>query len=187
MNKKDVLHLSQSDIIDTLKTSLDGLSQKEAEKRILEHGPNILGKKTANALNVFGRQLRSSLVYLLVVASALSFGIKDYTDGTIILIILTINTSLGFFQEYKSEKIIEKLSRFITKQVRLKRDGQTSLLDESVIVQGDIMTIREGDIVPADMRLIETDNLQVDESQLTGESVPVIKQAASGPGVTDGT
>ena len=187
MNKKDVLHLSQSDLISTLNTSLDGLSEKEAEKRILAQGPNVLGKKTANALNVFGRQLRSSLVYLLAVASMLSFGIKDYTDGTIILIILTINTSLGFYQEYKSEKIIEKLSQFITKQVRLKRGGQSLLLDESVIVVGDIITIHEGDIVPADVRLFEADNLQVDESQLTGESVPVTKQAAAGPDATDGT
>ncbi|HZY36782.1 MAG TPA: cation-transporting P-type ATPase [Mucilaginibacter sp.] len=187
MNKKDALHLSQTELIAALNSSPNGLSQKEAEKRLLAQGPNVLGKKTANAFNVLVRQLKSSLVYLLVVASALSFGIKDYTDGTIILIILSINTSLGFYQEYKSEKIIEKLSEFITKQVRLKRDGQTLLLDESVIVTGDIINIHEGDIVPADVRLFETDNLQVDESQLTGESVPVTKQAAGGADVTDGT
>jgi len=187
MNKKEALHFNQSELISALNTSPDGLSQKEAEKRLLAQGPNVLGKKSANALIVLGRQLKSSLVYLLVVASALSFGIKDYTDGTIILIILSINTSLGFYQEYKSEKILEKLSQFITKQVRLKRDGQTLLLDESAIVTGDIITVREGDIVPADVRLFETDNLQVDESQLTGESVPVTKQAAAGADVTDGT
>lgn len=187
MNKKEVLHLSQAALVATLATSLNGLTQKEAEKRLLSNGPNVLGKKTANAFGVFVRQLKSSLVYLLVIASILSFVIKDYTDGTIILIILLINTMLGFFQEYKSEKIIEKLSSLITRQVRLKRDGQTQLLTESLIVVGDILIIREGDIVPADMRLIETNNLQVNESQLTGESGAVIKQSADGADVTTDT
>lgn len=187
MNKKEVLHLSQAALVATLATSLNGLTQKEAEKRMLSNGPNVLGKKTANAFGVFVRQLKSSLVYLLVIASVLSFVIKDYTDGTIILIILLINTMLGFFQEYKSEKIIEKLSSLITRQVRLKRDGQTQLLTESLIVVGDILIIREGDIVPADMRLIETNNLQVNESQLTGESGAVIKQSADGADVTTDT
>jgi Mg2+-importing ATPase len=187
MNKSEVLHVSQLELINSLRTSLDGLSQKEAEKRLSELGPNVLGKKIANAWNVFIRQLRSSLVYLLIAASLVSFGIKDYTDGTVILIILLINTSLGFYQEYKSEKIIEKLSLFITKQVRLKRDGQVQLLDESVIVLGDSLTIRQGDIVPADLRLTLADNLQVNESQLTGESVPVVKRVASGSDVTSET
>ncbi len=179
MNKDLALQLSQSELIERLQTSFSGLSQKEAEKRLVEYGQNIVGKKTANALIVLGRQLKSSLVYLLVTASVISYGINDYTDGTIILLILITNTSLGFYQEYKSEKIIEKLSQFITKQVRLKRDGKMGLRDDSQIVPGDVLTVREGDIVPADVRLFEVDYLQVNESQLTGESVPVIKRVST--------
>ncbi len=178
MNKDLARQLSQSELIDRLQTSFSGLNQKEAEKRIVKYGPNVMGKKTANALVVLGRQLKSSLVYLLVIASVISYSIHDYTDGTIILLILLINTSLGFYQEYKSEKIIEKLSQFISKQVRLKRDGKIRLLDDSQVVPGDVLTVREGDIVPADMRLLEADYLQVNESQLTGESVPVIKRVS---------
>lgn len=176
-----------ADVFQQLTSPENGLSQQEAGKRLIEHGPNILGKKTANAFSVLVRQLRSSLVYLLVIASIVSYGIKDYTDSTIILVILIINTSLSFYQEYKSEKIIEKLSHFISKQVRVKRDGQILLLDASVIVPGDILIIQEGDIVPADIRLIEADNLQINESQLTGESVPVNKRVTTGAGATSET
>ncbi|HVB20067.1 MAG TPA: cation-transporting P-type ATPase [Candidatus Paceibacterota bacterium] len=186
-NKNLALQLNQSELIAHLQTSHEGLSQKEAEKRLLEHGSNVIGKKTANALGVLGRQLKSSLVYLLVIASLISYGIRDYTDGTVILVILLINTFLGFYQEYKSEKIIEKLSQLITKQVRLKRDGKSVLLDESQIVPGDVLTVREGDIVPADMRLLEVDYLQVNESQLTGESVPIIKRVSTASNATPET
>ena len=179
MNKDLALKLNQSELIGHLQTSLHGLDQKEAERRFSEHGSNRVGKKTANALTIFTRQLKSSLVYLLAAASLISYVINDYTDGTVILVILLINTSLGFYQEYRSEKIIEKLSRLVTRQVRLRRDNDEVLLDESKIVPGDILTVREGDIVPADVRLLEVDYLQVNESQLTGESTPVIKRVSS--------
>lgn len=176
MNKNPLLQLSQSELVTHLGTSLNGLTEREAEVRLAKHGPNMLGKKTANALTVLVRQLKSSLVYLLVVASIISYAIKDYTDGTVILAILLINTSLGFYQENKSEKIVEKLSQFITKQVRLKRSGRLVLLDDSKVVPGDVLTVREGDIVPADIRLVEAEDLQVNESQLTGESLPMVKR-----------
>jgi Mg2+-importing ATPase len=187
MKKSDVCQLSQSELIARLHTSIDGLHQEEARKRLAEYGSNVVGKKTANASTVLGRQLKSSLVFLLVIASGISYGIHDYIDGTVILAILLINTSLGFYQEYKSEKTIEKLSRFITRQVRLKRDGKIVLLDESQIVPGDILEVREGDIVPADLRLFEVEYLQVNESPLTGESVPVIKRASAAPHATPET
>ena len=162
--------------MDWLKTTSSGLTKKEAESRILKYGYNVFGKKNINALIIFGRQFRSSLIYLLIIADIISFWIKDYSDGVIVLVILLINTLFGFFQEYKSEKIIEKLSHFIAKQVRVKRSGQSLLIDASQLVPGDIVIIRQGDIVPADLRLIESDNLQINESSLTGESTPVTKQ-----------
>ncbi|MDE1970245.1 MAG: cation-transporting P-type ATPase [Patescibacteria group bacterium] len=185
LNKEEVLKLDQQALFERLQTSINGLSNKEASKRIQQCGPNLLGKKRANALKVLLHQFQSSLIYLLIAAVLISYGIHDYSDGTVILVILLINTSLGFYQEYKSEKILEKLSQFITKQVRIKRDGDFELYDESKIVPGDIVTIREGDIVPADIRLLETEQLQVNESQLTGESVPIIKSITEKSGIID--
>ena len=180
MNKKEILNLTKGELMLKLQANVFGLSAQEAEDRLKEYGPNTFGKKTVNAAKVLGRQLKSSLVYLLIVASIISYWIKDYSDGTIILAILLINTLLGFYQEYKSEKVIEKLSRFITNQILVKREDQNVLIDKSQIVVGDIVIVREGDIVPADIRLLESDNLQVNESQLTGESALLTKQLSIG-------
>ncbi len=180
--KTDALKFSLADLYAKLGTSEQGLTEKEAGSRLASSGPNVLKRKSVNALDILGRQLKSSLIYLLIGASLLAYSIHDFRDGTIILVILLINTSLGFYQEYKSEKIVEKLSRFITRQVRVRRNGQISLVDESQVVVGDILIVREGDIASADMRLIDTEDLRVNESQLTGESAPVAKQDSTGAG-----
>ncbi len=179
MDKKQALQLNQVDFLKILKTSAGGLSQTEADIRLAAYGPNILRKNTNSGFKILVRQFQSSLIYLLMAASAIAYAIKDATDGTVILLILLINTLLGFFQEYKSEKIVEKLNKLMGKQARIKRNGNEELLDESQIVPGDAVIIREGDIVPADMRLVQAEDLQINESQLTGESVPVAKQAAA--------
>ncbi|HTH93021.1 MAG TPA: cation-transporting P-type ATPase [Candidatus Paceibacterota bacterium] len=132
-------------------------------------------KKAVNGFAILGRQFQNALIYLLIAASVISFIIKDYSDGIVILIILAINTSLGFFQEYKSERIIQKLETFISKVVRVKRNGEIVLLDENDIVVGDIVILHEGDIAPADMNVTEVDDVEVDESALTGESAFVTK------------
>ena len=176
LKRKDIEKIDQKTLFDLLKSSEKGLNQCEAEERFLLYGPNTLSKNSVSALEVLIRQLKSSLIYLLIVASFLSYWIGDYSDSTIILMILLINTSLGFYQEYKSEKIIEKLTQYITMQVQLRRDGDTVLLDQSKIVPGDIVIIHEGDIIPADMKILEVTNLQINESQLTGESLPANKK-----------
>lgn len=170
--------LNQKDFLARLETSPAGLSKKEAARRLEEHGKNQLTKSGHYALQVLGRQLASSLVYLLVVACLISLWLKDFSDATLIAIILLINTGLGFYQEYKSERIVEKLSRFISKQVLVRRNNHILSLDEAEIVPGDLVIIREGDVVTADMRLIEANDLEVNESQLTGESMPVTKTAS---------
>ncbi len=185
MDKKTALQLREQDFLTKLQTSVDGLTQKEAIKRQAEHGSNVLGKKSVNALRILGRQLQSPLVYLFIAGSVIAYGIQDVQDGTIILIILLINTSLGFYQEYKSERIIQKLTQFITKHARIKRDGQFVLIDETEIVSGDVLQMHEGDIAPADIRLFEATDLQINESQLTGESVPIAKRAASNQKVSE--
>ncbi len=176
MNKSEVTLLSTQKLLSQLHTSADqGLTSDEANIRLNQQGKNVLKKGTNSALQILLRQFKSPLVYLFMLAAVLSFFLRDVTDGVVITVILIINALLGFFQEYRSEQAIEKLAKFISKQIFVIRDGKTSLLDEQQIVCGDIVLVREGDIVPADIKLLETENLAVDESELTGESVPVTK------------
>ena len=179
MNKKEVSGVNLSAVYVGLQSSENGLTSEEAGIRFAKFGKNLVQKKTVNAVDVLMRQFQNVLIYLLVSATIISFVIRDYSDGIIILTIIVLNTILGFYQEFKSEKIIEKLSNFITKVMRVKRDGQMMLLNQSQIVPGDIVVLREGDIAPADMRIIDAENAQVNESSLTGESLPVIKRVIS--------
>ena len=175
MHKDETLKLGWENFLAKLHTSTNGLTENEVKKRLFEYGPNVLKKNNISTLRVFARQFKSSLIYILIVASLIAFLIKDYSDGIIIIVILAINTTLGFWQEYKSEKTIEKLYKFIKNEVCVRRNGEVIRLDDDSIVPGDVVLIREGDIVPADIRLFEADDLQLNESQITGESLPVFK------------
>lgn len=181
MDKTTILASTQQEFLNALQTSAEGLSQQEAKKRLATYGKNQLTGTGDYALMVFIRQFQSSLVYLLVAACLISLWLQNYSDAILIASILFINTTLGFFQEYKSERTVEKLSKFISKQVLVKRDRKIFLVDEVDVVPGDVVIVREGDIAVADMRLIDVDNLQVNESQLTGESAPIIKQVFDKP------
>jgi Mg2+-importing ATPase len=160
-----------------LKTSTAGLSTNEAQKRLVKNGQNILKNETKNSfLKTLTNQFKSILVYLLVIADVLSFLLKDIHGGIVIFIILLINTTLGFIQETKSQKAIEKLQKLVSREILVKRDGRETLIAEKLLVVGDLVILREGDIVPADIRLFSVDSLMVNESQLTGESLPVEKK-----------
>ena len=114
-------------------------------------------------------------MYFLLVAAALAFATKDVSDGGIITAILLLNALLGFSQEYRSEQAVEKLAHIIRNEVRVRRGGARQVVDTADLVPGDIVDLKEGDVVPADLKLIEAAAVQVDESQLTGESAQVAK------------
>ncbi len=177
MEKQAVASLSGQQVLAQLHASLEGLSSSDAEARRATSGPNVLTKSKHTALGILGRQLKSSLIYLLAFASIFSFVLGDLSDGIIIAVILVINTSLGFVQEYRSERAVEQLSTFISKKVSVKRDGKTVQLDEALLVPGDIIYLKEGDIVPADCKLLSAENLQANESQLTGNRCPSPKRS----------
>lgn len=159
-----------------LHSSPDGLTAAEARARLEQYGRNALKNESKHgALNLLIKQFKSSLIYMLLLADVLSFILRNANDAGVITTILLLNAGLGFYQEYKSEKAIEKLQKFVGKEILVRRGGKEVLVAEEEIVPGDVVVLREGDIVPADMKLLRDDDLTVNESQLTGESVPVTK------------
>ncbi|MCL5257759.1 MAG: cation-transporting P-type ATPase [Patescibacteria group bacterium] len=175
MTKEKILALNLEETLAALRTSTAGLTPVEAKERLSQYGFNLLAKDVSSGPRILLNQVKSSLVYLLFIAGLISFWLKEYSDTIVIMIILLINTSFSFYQEYKSEKIIKKLSEFIKKEVLVKRSGRIEVEDRVKIVPGDLIVLREGDVVPADLKLIEAENFEVNESQLTGESEPVAK------------
>ena len=176
MDKVEVKKLSVDDLLAKLQTTNDGLSEEEAKKRLAVDGPNVFKDKTKKGVfKLLLNQFKSSIIYLLILATLLAFLLRDFGDGVIILVILLFNTGLGFYQEFRSGSAIEKLQKLVSKDILVKREGKETLVHEHCIVKGDIVILREGDIVPADIRLTRVSDLSVNESQLTGESSAVAK------------
>lgn len=176
MNKEVLKNLGSAELINKLASSVDGLTESEAESRILKYGQNLF-KNTSkiSTTSLIIKQFKSALIYLLVIATVLAFILGDVNDGIILIVILIVNTGLGFIQAYKSENAVEKLQKLVSREILVKRDGKETLVAESHITRGDLIVLREGDIIPADIRLTKVSDLSVDESELTGESVPVSK------------
>lgn len=153
-----------------------GLTTAEAGKLLELFGPNELpSKKGFNALALFISQFKSILVYILAIAIILSFTVGDALDGSLILAILLLNIGLGFWQEYKASKELEALRRLEVLNSRILRDGKEIKISASQIVPGDIVILEPGDKIPADGKVLHTLSLMVNESSLTGESLPVVK------------
>jgi Mg2+-importing ATPase len=168
---------SPQELFVQLKSSESGLTGAQVTERRAQYGANALKREHATAARVLVRQFQSPLVYFLMLAAGLAFATNDVSDAGIIVIILLVNAVLGFSQEYRSERAVEKLSLLISNKVSVKRDGAPGLVDATDLVPGDVVVLKEGDVVPADLKLVEAGNVEVDESQLTGESVGVTKTA----------
>jgi len=155
-----------------------GLTSEEVKARLEKYGLNKLkGKPKKSAITLFFEQLKDMLIYVLLGATVITIAIGEYVDAIIILLVVVLNAVIGVVQEYKAEKAIEALQKMTTPKSLVRRDGEVIEISSEELVPGDIVIIDAGRYIPADLRLISSANLQIEESALTGESVPVNKNA----------
>lgn len=168
--------LETREVFAQLKTTGSGLNFEEAEKRLAKYGPNKLPEeKRLTRLKIFLDQFRSPLIYILLIAAAITLFLKDFVDAGVILATVFLNTTIGFLEENKAERAIEKLRLILEYKARILREGKEYEIKVEELVPGDIILIGAGDKISADARLIEAKNLQVSEAVLTGESSPSSK------------
>lgn len=170
---------SREEVLKELNVNSDiGLTSQEAKIRLDKYGENKLkGKPKKSFISLFFLQLKDMLIYVLLGASVITIAIGEYVDAIIILLVIVLNAVIGVVQEYKAEKAIEALQQMTTPKALVRRDGEVKEISSEEIVPGDIIILDAGRFVPADLRLIESANLQIEESALTGESVPSDKNA----------
>lgn len=167
------------EVLKSLDTSIDGLSTAQAKERLDAYGYNELDEgEKRSLLSKFIDQFKDLMIIILLVAAALSIiteGRHGLTDACIIFAVVVLNAAFGVYQEGQAEAAIEALKNMSSPMARVRRDGNVVEIDSRELVPGDIVLLEAGDVVPADMRLIEAASLKIEESALTGESVPVEK------------
>jgi P-type Ca2+ transporter type 2C len=167
------------ELYEILETSEKGLSKAEVSLRIKKYGENQLAIKKDSIWKVILEPFRSVFVMVLVIAAFISVLSHEVIDGVIIGAIIFINAFIFYTQQYATTRVLRSLKKHSIQQVLVLRDGSEYTTSSVNLVPGDIIILNEGERVPADARIIHTDNLQVNESSLTGESVPVHKHAST--------
>jgi P-type Mg2+ transporter len=170
--------LDATAVLAALDTGPNGLAPAEVIRRRTECGPNAVRTHHARALGVLAHQLRSALLVLLLITAVVSFVLGERTDAVIIGVILAASIGLGFVNEYRAERAAEALHSSVRHLVTAIRDGAPIELDVTELVPGDVVLLRLGAVVPADVRLVEVAGLECEESVLTGESEPTVKDPA---------
>lgn len=174
---------NEEDIFKTLNSNIDGLDSKEAKKRLNDYGQNIILNKNKTPLILrFLKQFNDTMIIILLVVAVLlyfygCFYSHEYTDTIVILFVVFINAIVGFIQEEKAALILKDLKKYETSTSKVKRDDKILIINTKELVPGDIIYLESGKTVPADIRILRCENLKVDESALTGESIPVQKSA----------
>lgn len=157
-----------------------GLSSEEARRRLEKYGYNKLkGKPKKSIVTLLLSQLKDMLIYVLLAAAVITFFINEIADSIIILLVIILNAVIGAVQEYKAGKAVEALQKMTSPKALVRRDGNAVEINSEEVVPGDIVLLDAGRYIPADLRLIESANLQIEESALTGESVPSSKDASA--------
>ncbi|KAI0011556.1 potassium/sodium eff [Xylariaceae sp. FL0662B] len=169
--------LPVKDVVHALETDVDkGLSSVQVAQRQAQYPPNELDVGGAIPwYKIFLRQLFNAMILVLFFAMALSFAVSDWVEGGVLLAVIVLNVSIGFYQEYGAEKKMDALRALSAPSAMVLRDGRTQVIPNAQVVPGDVVILKMGDTIPADVRLFEAMNLAADEQSLTGESVPVEK------------
>jgi magnesium-transporting ATPase (P-type) len=172
--------LDPEDVLDRLGSRPHGLSQRDAEERLKIHGPNRLAEpEPPSALVRLARQFNNLLLWVLMVAAAVTAAMGHWVDSGVIAAVVCLNAVIGFVQEGKAEQALKAIRHLLAPHAVVLRDDRQHDIDAADLVPGDIVLLTSGDSLPADVRLLEARNLRIDESALTGESVPVDKDLAS--------
>lgn len=182
MNAENTTHLwhdeSLQGVFERLGANEKGLSTIEAQERATRYGPNRLPEAPPpSKFRILVRQFASPLIYVLILAAAVAIAIGDFEDAGFIAAVLVVNAMIGGFQEHKAEKSSQALRKLLEVRAAVLRDGETRDILADSIVPGDVLWLESGKRVPADLRLISDHGLEVDESLLTGESIPVMKRS----------
>ena len=165
--------IDYKEVLENFESSLQGLELEEVNKRRQKYGLNELKRKNKDGiLKVLWRQINNPLIWVLIGSSTLATALGKITDGMVVLAVVVVNSIIGFIQEYKAGKAIEALSNMVPENATVIRNGNIITIPVVEIVPGDIVQVAAGDRIPADMRIIQQKNLQVEEAALTGESVP---------------
>jgi Mg2+-importing ATPase len=171
--------LTQEDVYEALGTDERGLTEKEAQRRLKIFGYNELPRQAFSGTKVLLRQFKNP-IFAILVACAIVAGFFEQPEQAIaILSMIAIAVALGFFNEYRAEKTVENLRQIVSIKAVVTRDGKPREIDSRMVVPGDMVSVYVGDIVPADMRIVDSRDLQANESTLTGESFPAEKSASS--------
>jgi Ca2+-transporting ATPase len=167
------------EVFSSLKTGKNGLSDAEAKKRLAENGHNALAeKKQKTMFQMFLAQLNEPMIYILMAAAVISVFLGEVSDAVIILVVILINAVIGVVQEGRAQKALDALKKMSSPTAMVVRGGTPVEIPAEELVVGDLVRLEAGRIVPADLRLSESINMKIDESALTGESVPSDKDAA---------
>jgi len=170
-------NFESEEVLKQLKSHSSGLSRKEVQNRLLEHGLNKLPETKADSLwVVFGRQFKNPLIYVLLAASLIFFLLGEQVDGLIVLAVLIFNAIIGTVQEGRAQNTLAALKKFIETNTTVIREGRELIISDTEVVPGDIIVLQEGERVPADARVIEAHQLRIDEAALTGKSNPIYKK-----------
>lgn len=166
------------DVLKKLDVTQDGLTERQAENRLQKYGKNELaGEKRTTILQKFINQFKDLMIIILLIATVISLLIGEASDALIIFLVVVLNAAFGVFQESKAENAIDALQEMTTPYTRVRRDGQIQQIQSNNVTLGDIVLLEAGDVVPADARILEAHNLKIEESALTGESVPTEKNS----------